>query len=88
MPDDPEMHNSLGSVLERIPGRLPEAISEYEAALRIRPNYPEAHYNLGIALANIPGRRPEAIAQLQAALQIRPDWEPARQMLNQLRAAQ
>ncbi len=87
IPDDPEMHNSLGGVLGRIPGRLPEAISEYEAALRIRPNYPEAHYNLGIALANIPGRQPEAIAQLQAALQIRPDWEPARQMLNQLRAA-
>ena len=88
MPDDPEMHNSLGSVLGRIPGRLPEAISEYEAALRIRPDYSEAHYNLGIALADIPGRRPEAIAQFQAALKIRPDWEPARQMLNQLRAAQ
>ena len=86
MPDDPEMHNSLGSVLGRIPGRLPEAISEYEAALRIRPDYPEAHYNLGIALAKIPGRRPEAIVQLQAALQIRPGWEPARQMLDQLRA--
>jgi tetratricopeptide (TPR) repeat protein len=88
IPDDPEMHNSLGSVLGRIPGRLPEAISEYEAALRIRPDYPEAHYNLGIALVDIPGRRPEAIAQFQAALKIRPDWEPARQMLNQLRAAQ
>jgi len=87
-PDDPEMHNSLGSVLERIPGHLPEAISEYEAALRISPDYPEAHYNLGIALVKTPGRRPEAIIQLQAALQLRPDWEPARQMLDQLRAAQ
>jgi hypothetical protein len=43
-PDSPvrrhlwRLHYNLGSVLSQIPGRLPEAISHYEAALRIRPD--------------------------------------------------
>ena len=49
-------HTNLGLALMNIPGRLPEAISEYEAALRIKPDDAEAHNNLGIALARIPGR--------------------------------
>jgi tetratricopeptide (TPR) repeat protein len=38
-------------------GRLPDAIGEYEAALRANPAYAEAHYNLGLALAKA-GRAP------------------------------
>ena len=54
-----------------MPDRLPEAIAEYQAALRIEPDDADAHYNLGNALARMPGRLPEAIAEYQAALRIR-----------------
>jgi len=70
-------HNNLGIVLEQIPGRRPEAIAEFQAALRIRPDYAEAHYNLGTQLAQIPGRQPEAIAEFQTALRLRPNYAEA-----------
>ncbi len=72
-PDCWMAHTNLGMILVNIPGRLPEAISEYEAALRIKSDNPEAHNNLGIALARIPGRLVEAIAEYEAALRIKPD---------------
>ncbi len=61
-------HNNLGSILVKTPGGMPEAIAEFEAALRIRPDYAEAHNNLGNALEQMPDRLPEAIAHLEAAL--------------------
>ena len=39
----------------RRPGRLPEAIAEYQAALRIDPDFAEAHTDLGNTLARMPG---------------------------------
>lgn len=57
------------------------------AVLRIRPDSPDAHYQLGVALMETPGRQSEAPAHFEAALQLRPDFEPARQMLDRLRAA-
>ena len=33
-----EAHDALANALARMPGRLPEAIAEYQAALRIRPD--------------------------------------------------
>jgi Tfp pilus assembly protein PilF len=53
-------------------GKMPEAISHYEHALRINPDYAEAHYNLGIALAQT-GKIEEAIAHYEQALRINPD---------------
>jgi len=64
-------------------GRVQEAISHFETALRIDPNSAEAHINLGIALSGIPGRTPEAIQHFKAALRIKPDPE-IQQMLNRL----
>jgi len=87
-PNFPEAHNNLGIVLARIPGRLPDAVAQYEAALRLKPDYPKAHFNLGRALLEMPGRRPEALAHFEAALRLWPGWEPARQMVDQLRATQ
>ena len=58
-------------------GRLPEAISAYEAALRVKPAYPDARIDLGVTLARL-GRWPEAIAQYQAALALTPENLPAR----------
>jgi tetratricopeptide (TPR) repeat protein len=69
-----------------MPGRLPDAIAEYQAALRIQPDDPDTHMNLGNALAQLPDRRQEAIAQYEAVLQARPDSEAARQAMERLRA--
>jgi tetratricopeptide (TPR) repeat protein len=71
----------------RVPGRLPDAIAEYQAALRIEPDFAEAHVNLANTLAQTPGRLSEAIAEYEAALRIRPDPQ-VRQMVDQLRARQ
>ena len=52
--------------------RQPEAIAQYEQALKIDPAVPEVHNNLGISLL-IVGRTPEAIAQFEAALRLNPN---------------
>ena len=67
------------------PGRLPDAIAHFEAALRINPDLAQAHFNLGNALSQLPGRLPDALAEYEAALRITPDPE-LRQMVNRLRA--
>jgi Flp pilus assembly protein TadD len=61
-----------------MPGHLPEAVTEFQAALRNEPNFAEAHNNLGRAFSQMPGRLPEAIAEYHTALQIRPDYDQAR----------
>jgi tetratricopeptide (TPR) repeat protein len=66
-------HFNLGGILLKIPGREPEAIAHFEAALRINPDMADAHYNLGTALAKVPGREPEAITHFEAALRITPE---------------
>jgi len=66
-------HQNLGLALSVIPGRLPEAISQYQAALQIEPNSARVHANYGYALAQVPGRREEAIAEFREALRIVPD---------------
>jgi tetratricopeptide (TPR) repeat protein len=65
-------HNNLGSALFQT-GRLPEAIDQYQQALRINPDFAMAHENLGFALMKA-GRMPEAIDQYQQALRIYPDY--------------
>jgi tetratricopeptide (TPR) repeat protein len=70
-------HTNLGNALLETPGRLLDAITEYEVALRIKPDEAEGHNNLGNALAEIPGRLPEAISEYQAALRIDPNYTAA-----------
>jgi tetratricopeptide (TPR) repeat protein len=72
-PDNERVRYNYGLALSHIAGREREAIAEYQAALRLDPNYVEAHNNLGNSLSQIPGRLPEAIAEYQAALRINPD---------------
>jgi len=68
-------HHNLGDALLRR-GKVPEAIDQFEQALRIKPDDAETHYNLGIALEQA-GRIEEAIAHYQQASQIRPDFVKA-----------
>jgi tetratricopeptide (TPR) repeat protein len=68
-----QMHFMLGQILTKIPGRLPEAISEYQGALRIKPDYLPARINMAIDLELLPGRLPEAIAEYEAALRVKRD---------------
>jgi protein O-mannosyl-transferase len=70
-------HNNLGNALARVPGRLQDAVAEYHAALRIKPDDPITHYNLGNALAKMPERLPDAIAEYRAALRSDPSYTDA-----------
>jgi tetratricopeptide (TPR) repeat protein len=74
-PNNDRAQNNLANALDDV-GRIPEAITHYETALRFKPDYPEAHSNLGNALLKA-GRIPEAIAQCQAALQLEPEYAKA-----------
>jgi Flp pilus assembly protein TadD len=47
-------------------GRTPEAIAQFEAALRLNPNLAQVHLNLAIALESA-GRSSEAAAHVEAA---------------------
>ena len=85
-PDLAEAHANLGNALARIPGQMPDAIGEYQSALRLKPALTMQRLNLANALAET-GRLSEAIAQCEMALRIAPDLEPARELLERLRAA-
>jgi tetratricopeptide (TPR) repeat protein len=72
-------------LLAQIPGRLPEAIGEYQAAISANSKYADAHYNLGVALAKA-GRAPEAIAQFETAVRLEPNSAKAHYNLGVLLA--
>src|ERR1019366_9468603 len=76
-PESSKTHNNLGDALAKLPGRLPDAVVEYQVSLRIDPDYSEAHFNLANALSRLPGRLPDAIAEYQAALRIDPEYAAA-----------
>jgi protein O-mannosyl-transferase len=65
-------HHNLGLAIADSPGRLPEAIAHYRAALAIQPESVEARTDLGSALAKT-GHFEEAIAEYRTALGIAPD---------------
>jgi tetratricopeptide (TPR) repeat protein len=66
-----EAHYNLGSLLS-VQGQVPEAMAQYEQALRLNPDYAEAHNNLGNALKD-QGHVPEAMAHYEQALRLWPD---------------
>jgi tetratricopeptide (TPR) repeat protein len=85
-PDNPRAHCSLGFALSSVPGKLPQAISEYETAIRIHPNYSEAYDDLGIALEEMPGRLNDAVKSFEEAVRIRPDFAEANNNLGMVLA--
>jgi Flp pilus assembly protein TadD len=63
-------YDNLGAVL-RQKGRMDEAISEFQKALRIQPNDADSHNNLGTVLRQ-KGKIDEAISEYRLALQTNP----------------
>jgi tetratricopeptide (TPR) repeat protein len=76
-------HNNLGLWYEGH-GDPQKALLEYEAAIRIKPDYSAAHSNLGSLLRNFPGRGDDALAHIQEALRIEPDSPVAHNNLGTL----
>jgi tetratricopeptide (TPR) repeat protein len=70
-------HQNMGFVLSQMPGRMPDAIAEYQTALRINPDDAGLHDSLGRLLSKIPGRSADAIAEYRTALRIQPLYAPA-----------
>ena len=70
-----------------MPGRLNDAVAQYEEALRLKPDDAAAHFNLAVALLEIPGRRDEATAHIEAVLRLQPENEPAQKVLARIRAS-
>jgi len=61
-------------------GQIDEAISQFQEAIRLKPDDAEAHNNLGTALG-MKGQTDEAISQFQEALRLKPDYAEARSNL-------
>jgi tetratricopeptide (TPR) repeat protein len=70
------IHNNLATILEAKPGRMQEAIAEYQATLQLHPAYAaQTHFNLAGAYTMLdpPEHVPEAIAEYQEGLRLQPD---------------
>jgi tetratricopeptide (TPR) repeat protein len=65
------LHNGLGTALDRNGSSLDRAISEYRAAVRIRPDYADAHFNLAEDLLKN-GNIEEAIAHYRKLVETPP----------------
>jgi tetratricopeptide (TPR) repeat protein len=68
-------HDNLGNTLLQ-QNKVDEAITHFQEALQIKPDYAQAWYNLGNALLQ-KGQVDEAITHFQKALQIKPDYAGA-----------
>lgn len=57
-------------------GRVTDAVEQFAASARLKPELPAAHFNLGTALSYA-GRMDEAIVEYRRALEIRPGYPQA-----------
>ena len=69
-PTNARAHHNLGRASLNA-GRVEEAMTHFQTALRLQPRAAETHYNLGVCLARR-GRTAEAITSYQAALALEP----------------
>jgi tetratricopeptide (TPR) repeat protein len=70
-----EAHNNLGNALQG-QRKLTEAIAEFRAAIRLKPDFAEAHYHVGDALGK-QGKLSEAIVAFREAVRLKPDLAEA-----------
>ncbi len=63
------------------------AISSYQQAVKIQPDYTEVHYNLGVAFNNV-GTPTQAISSYKRALEINPDYPEAHYNLGVIYSSQ
>lgn len=75
VPDDPDVHNNLGSAL-RESGQRALAIVHFEKALALNPDFPDALNGLAITLKQ-QGDTERVIALLQRAIELRPTFPEA-----------
>jgi tetratricopeptide (TPR) repeat protein len=78
-PLDPELHNNLGTVLDRLE-RYAESTLHYEKALSLRPGFIAARFNLANTLQRMGDNR-GAVEQLEAVVSSAPDFVEAWQNL-------
>ena len=79
-------HYNLGIARDEL-GQPEQAISCYEQAIVIKPDYAEAHNNLGNALIEF-GRSEDAITHFEQALAIKPDFAEAHRHLTLIKPKQ
>jgi tetratricopeptide (TPR) repeat protein len=77
VPTNARALNNLACVVLDSERRVQDAISLFEEALRLRPDFAEVHNNLARALENVPGRLDEAISHCKEALREVPDYAEA-----------
>lgn len=65
-PTMPQVRNALGLVYHAL-GKLDEALSQYEEAIRLKPTFSEAYNNMGTLLIDL-GRYEDAVAAFKVAL--------------------
>lgn len=70
-------HNNLGLAWSKIPGRMDDAIAQYQEALRLKPDIAETHTNLGKAWTAVAGRQADAAAEFETALRYDPKYADA-----------
>ena len=76
-PQNARALNNLASNVLLPAGQAQEAIADFEAALRLQPDFPEVHDNLARSLAKLPGRLDDALAESEAALRQAPNYAAA-----------
>jgi tetratricopeptide (TPR) repeat protein len=84
-PRDPMAHNFLATKYLQA-GRIPDAVSHLNEALRLKPNDAEAHSNLATAL-QMQGRTTEAVQEAREAVRLKPDDDRVHFNLGNLMAA-
>jgi tetratricopeptide (TPR) repeat protein len=72
----PEVHNIVGLMLGRKGSDSSQVLTEFNEALRLRPEYAEAHNNIGLVLAQN-GDDERAGVEFREAVRIRPDYADA-----------
>ena len=75
-PEDASLRHRLGTAL-MLAGDAAGAVEQFEATLRVAPDFEKAHFGIGVILG-MNGRHAEAIARYAAAVELRPNYLEAR----------